>query len=430
MQLFTELGAEVENLWREQNYNEDFFPAIAADALKRAGLPAKVSAWEVVEWALGDSILPKQKDPFSNFGDPPITVFVAPRFYIDAYFWFDGTTEIHQHAFCGAFQVLLGSSIHSWYEFEREIAINSYTEIGKMTLKVCELLNVGDVQEIWPGRQYIHSLFHLDRPSVTILIRTDKCPQFQPQFSYRKPFIALDPFFEDESATKRLQCISALVRAEHPDADRLINKMIETSDFQSAFATLSLLYDLLQSNKLEELFELDETKKRFNDFLSVALRVHGEKAHAFEKVVAHRDFLKEMVRRRGYVTNPEHRFFFALLLNIEGKQHIFSIIKQRFPDADPSEKLLDWVYELAQTRIAGTKDQNALGIQGFDESDLYIFEHLLTGASDAEIRTAVQRDYSPEKAACVLEDLKMRIAKIREAVIFAPIFAGEKAVAV
>ncbi|MGB7209049.1 MAG: hypothetical protein WBD27_10345 [Pyrinomonadaceae bacterium] len=425
MNLLSDLGAEIEDLWRDQNYSEELFPALAADALKRAGLPGKISAWEIIEWVLTQTRLPKQKDVYANFGDPPITVFTGPRFYIDVYFWFDGTTEIHQHAFCGAFQVLHGSSIHSWYEFERDTAINAYTEIGNINLKVCELLNIGDVQEIRPGRQYIHSLFHLDHPSVTIVVRTEKCPQFQPQFSYHKPFLALDPFFEDETTTKKLQCVTALLRADRPDSARLIAQLIEASDFQTTFAILSMLHGSLQSNKLEEMFDVKEKTKRFDEFLAVARKQHGEKADVFAKVIEHREFLKEIVRRRSYVTNPEHRFFFALLLNVEGRVNMFSLIKQRFPEAEPSEKLLDWVYDLAHTRIAGTEAQNALGIDGFDESDLFVFENLLAGATNAEIRAAVERDYSPEKAAGMLAGLDAMIAKIKDASIFKTIFSGK-----
>ena len=116
MELFQELGAEIERLWLAQNYNEELLPAIAKDALKRADLPSKLSAWDVVEWSLKQKELPRQRDPRGNFGDPPITIYSGLRFHIDIYFWFEGTTAIHQHGFCGAFQVLMGSSIHSWYE--------------------------------------------------------------------------------------------------------------------------------------------------------------------------------------------------------------------------------------------------------------------------------------------------------------------------
>src|SRR5437879_2959313 len=159
MELFQELGDEIESAWRGQNYNEELLPAMAADALKEADLPSKVSAWDVVEWSLTQTELPRQRDLHANFADPPITIYSGPRFHIDVYFWFEGTTAVHQHGFCGAFQVLMGSSIHSWYEFEPRVHVNTFAEIGDMSLKVCEILQVGAVQEIRAGRQYIHSLF-------------------------------------------------------------------------------------------------------------------------------------------------------------------------------------------------------------------------------------------------------------------------------
>ena len=66
------------------------------------------------------------------------------------------------------------------------------------------------------------------------------------------------------------------------------------------------------------------------------------------------DRLEEILRLRSFVTNAEHRFFLALLLNVEGRENIFPLIKQRYPDADPVEKVLDWVFELSETRVMQT----------------------------------------------------------------------------
>ena len=184
MELFQKLGAEVEQLWRDENYDETVFPAIAANALEEANLPGKISAWEVIEWTLGQTVLPEQRDVRGSFGDPPITLYNSPRFHIDVYFWLEGTTAIHQHAFCGAFQVMHGSSIHSHYEFELRERINIFAELGEMNLKTVEYLEVGKVRQIAAGRQYIHGLFHLDQPSATIVVRTSRSPMNLPQFSY------------------------------------------------------------------------------------------------------------------------------------------------------------------------------------------------------------------------------------------------------
>ena len=327
MELFQQLGAEVEETWREKNYNEDLFPAIAADALRGANLPSKLSAWQVIEWTLTRSELPPQKDPTAKFGDPPITLFVSPRFYIDVYFWLDGTTAVHQHAFAGAFQVLLGSSIHSWYEFDRTEAINSFVELGEMSLKVCELLNVGDVQEIRAGREYIHSLFHLDQPSATIVIRTEKSPLYLPQFAYYKPVLAVDPFFEHQTTTRKLQATSVLFQVDHPDTDRLVDEMLAETDFHTSFLILSFVHDRLRARPLGQLFNLTASSDRFDRFLETVCRRHGAKADRLYEVFRYRDALNEIVRRRSYVTDPEHRFFFALLLNIEDRDTILRLIR-------------------------------------------------------------------------------------------------------
>ncbi|MBA2334091.1 MAG: hypothetical protein H0V90_04055 [Blastocatellia bacterium] len=427
MELFNKLGREIESLWRDKNYNEEIFPTLAADALKRADMPSKVTPWEVLEWTLGQSELPPQKDLSGNFGDPPITLFVAPRFYIDVYFWVDGTTQIHQHSFCGAFQVLLGSSIHSWYEFERRESINKFTEIGDMSLKLCELLQTGEVQEILAGRQYIHSLFHLDQPSATIVVRTGQSPLSLPQYSYLKPYLAIDPFFDQQTVTKKIQCLNTLIRLKHPETDRLITELLKTSDFQTTFAILSAVRGHLQSNQLDQMFNLGTPQERFDKFLEIARQRHGASSDIFPEIFAFREWQNEIVKRRSYVTSPDHRFFFALLLNVEGRERIFALIKQRFPKSEPIEMVLDWVFELGQTRVVGTNSPNALGIEEFDDLDMFVLERLLKEETDEQIRTSVNTEYSAEKSESVLAKLDGSLSKIRDAAIFRPLFAGPQA---
>jgi hypothetical protein len=416
MERFQTLGREIEDIWRDANYDEEKFPAIAAEALLSAELPSKVTAWQVIEWTLAQRELPPQKDPAGNFGDPPITLFVSPRFYIDVYFWLEGTTAIHQHGFCGAFQVLHGSSIHSWYDFTPHERINTFTETGEMSLKVCELFSVGDVQQIYAGRRYIHSLFHLDQPSATIVVRTEKSPMYLPQYSYEKPGLAIDPFFDHQTTTRKLQSLAALYKIDHPDAEAETMKLLASSDFQTTFRILESVRGFFTARPLDEVFKLtDRSRERFRNLLDAARERHGEKVDVLAAVFAHRDMSDEIVRLRHSVTNADHRFFLALLLNLEGTGQIFPLIKQRFPDDEPLDKALDWIYELAQTRIVGTNLPNALGIE-FDDIDLIILEHLLEGKDDGSILDELAGTGNAR-----LDNLESRIVRIREAVIFRPL---------
>jgi hypothetical protein len=423
MEQFNKLGAEVEKVWRKTNYSEDEFPKIAADALKSANLPSKVTAWEVIDWTLKQNQLPEQKDLRGNFGDPPITIYNSPRFHIDVYFWLEGTTAIHQHGFCGAFQVLHGSSIHSWYEFDLHQSVNTFTEIGEINLKLCELLSVGDVQQILAGRQYIHGLFHLEQPSATIVVRTHKSPLHLPQYSYHKPFLAIDPFFEEANSIKKNQCLTALFRSNHPETDRMVADLLEESDFQTSYSILTTVRHYLQQGHMNQMFNLDAPKNRFEGFLDVVREKHGEIAEIFPKVFAHQDIVNEIVKRRGFVNAPEHRFFLALLMNVEGKRRIFGLIKEKYPAADPIEKILDWTLDLAQTRVLGQNIQNALGIEDFGDLDLFILECFLKERSDVQIAAAFQAEYPNER----FEDSAQKIAEksesIRNSVIFQPLLS-------
>ena len=420
MELFQTLGAEVERLWRDKDYDETVFPALAAEALESANLPQKVSAWEVIEWTLKETNLPEQRDLRGSFADPPITLYNSPRFHVDVYFWLQGTTSLHQHSFCGAFQVMHGSSIHSHYNFEPRERINMFTEIGDISLKNVELLRVGNVRKIHAGREYIHGLFHLDQPSATIVVRTYRSPLHLPQFEYYKPYLAIDPFFDEPNTTKKLQCIAALIRTKHPDANNLVSKLLEESDFQTTFKILSSVKNLLQKNQIDEIFNLNASQNQFEAFLEVVEKRHGERAKVLREVFAHQEKIGEIINRRSYVTEPEHRFFLALLMNVEGKNRIFSLIKERFPDTEPIDRILDWTYDLAQMRVMGLKIPNALGIEDFGDFDLFVFECLLKGLSEAETRETLQKEY-PADTEYLSQSLNEKIERIRQSVVFQPL---------
>lgn len=416
MEIFEQLGLEVEARWRDIGYDEAAFPALAAELLRSAGVPSKVSAWDVTEWALATYELPRQRDLRASFADPPITVFSGLRFQIDVYFWFESTTSIHQHSFCGAFQVLEGSSIHSWYTFNKERALNAFAETGSLDLKTCGLLEKGDVQEIVGGRAYIHSLFHLERPSATLIIRTDRSPLELPQFNYHKPHLAVDPFLEQDTIIKKLQVAGAMLRAGHDRADEMIVRWLEECDVHTAFTVLREVRAHLQHAGVGAQFGVDNSRERFDNYIAAAEHRHGE--GMFRPIFEHSDRLDEVMRVRGIVSDPELRFFLALLLNVDGREQIYSLIKSRYHDDEPIDKVLDWTYKLANTRIAGEDKANALGMPDFGDIDVFVLEEILKGRSGSEIADEFRKYHGEPTAEHALAEKEERI---RNAAIFAPL---------
>ena len=387
MQPFAELGALVESRWRDENYNERVFPGIAALALSELKLSDRVDPWEIIHWVHSTPHLPQQMNLEGKFGDPPITLYAGPRFYIDVYYWLDGTTSIHQHAFSGAFQVLLGSSVHADYRFEQEQEINPRFLVGRILLKGVSLLAKGDVREINPGPQFIHSLFHLDRPSATITIRTYHSPEAPVQYSYMKPFLARDPFFIDPFLTKKVETVELLLRMKHPEADKFIGELIDASDFQTTYSVLKTTFAFLCHRELEELLGLARSRDRFDALLDRARAKHGAPAELLLPVFEEEWLQNDISRRRAEIKGEDHRFFLALLLNVPNRREVLRLIKERFPDKNAPELIIDWVRELLATRTFGSRESNVLGLENFDETHLLVLKGLLEGLTPAEIKT-------------------------------------------
>lgn len=402
MKIFAELGALLEKRWRERNFDETVFPALAAAALREVDPATQISVWDVAAWAMREPVLPAQRDLAGSFGEPPVTLFDSSRFHIDVYFWLQSTTAIHQHGFCGAFQVSHGGSLHSSYRFAQRERINFHCALGDLTLDRTEWLQVGAIKEIRGGSAFIHALFHLENPSATIVVRTNGLPLALPQFSYHKPFLALDPFFDDATFVKKRQFVGMLLNTRRPDADKLITELLENSDFHSAAEMLRFLQSILRNDgggggdaasqqniRQNERFEhyLATTQQKFPQWAGILPAVFAEQQREFE-----------IQRRRNFVTDANHRFFLALLLNVPDKKQILELVGERASEQNPLETILDWFDELGRTRISGTTE-NALGIADFNDQYSFVLEKMLDGKSLEEIEREISAEFSPAQAA-------------------------------
>ncbi len=418
MHYFQELGALVEKRWREQHYNEDKFPEIAAAALADALPHEHVDPWDIIRWLNTAPQLPAQPDPGARFGDPPIAVYQGARFHISVYFWVDGSTTIHQHAFSGAFQVHRGSSIRSQYQFREKQMINPHLASGDITLTHVELLNEGDIRPIWPGRQYIHSLFHLDRPSVTTIIRTYQTPGSLPQYNYLKPSFAIDPFFQDDSLAKKLQSAGLLMQIQHPETEVILGDMIINSDFHTVFAILDAVFKYAIHQQLDPRFGISPGQDLLNHLLDIARRQHGEWVELILPVLEENQRTANILSRRGQITSPEHRFFLALLLNVPNRKLMLDLVRQRYPEDTPVDTVTDWLEELSNTQMMGSTESNVLGIDALDDDYLLAFRCLLEGCSFGEVRDTFVNEYSHSH----IEDSKRSVEELVQAVQQSPLF--------
>ncbi|HEX8114133.1 MAG TPA: hypothetical protein VF516_40660 [Kofleriaceae bacterium] len=404
-----DLGAEIEHAWRDAQYRAEEFAAIAQAALERRALPAHTWVERIFRWFLSAPQIPHQPPHFA-FGEPPIQLYAGRRFYIEALFWTDGTTAIHEHCFSGAFQVLMGGSIHTTYRFERTETISRELVLGKLAADRSELLRAGDIRPIVSGDRFIHSLFHLERPSLTLVVRTRHDAGSGPQYVYRPPGIAYDPFIPDERAARLLRLLEVL-DPQRPETSGLLAEMAASADLGSVVAMLVHWCSLhpIDPGACDAL-------------LAIVGRRHRALAESLRAAIQEARRQALIIHRRRSHRRPEHRFFLAMLLHVGDREQILQLVTQQFPGADPIELIMTWVEELVTApsgSVPGTM-QNAGLEYDLGEAELKILHHLLRRRTPEQVVMALNEEYDE------VEDRRPEIldlcASLTRSALFQPLF--------
>jgi hypothetical protein len=336
---FKELGETVLKLWKRDKFSLAKFPQIARAALEQRPPATQVDLPAFMRDFLLHEKHPSQTD--SPFGEPEIVVYKHRRFYIQLLFWMDGTTAIHQHAFSGAFHVMHGSSIHAHYAFEKARPVTPHMSVGNVRMKKMEILETGRTVPITSGHQTIHSLFHLDSPSVTVVVRTQHDFGAGPQFNYLPPHMAIDPLHSDLLTMRRTQLFDVLEQTRDGGYAELVMEMLAHLDFERGFYVLQHCMGHLQ--------QLDE----WNAAMKLFKKKHGTLA-AGVAATLHEEVRRNVIKSmRSTITEPEHRFFLALLMNAPTRADLLALVAQRFPKQAPLDIVLRWAGDLMEASDEG-----------------------------------------------------------------------------
>lgn len=344
---FQKLGALTGRLWKECAYRLDQFPEVASRALDELPPTENITFLDAVRCILLEEPLPRQADPGGSFGDPPVTLFRwGDDFRIELLFWVTGLPVIHQHAFSGAFHVLHGSSLHTQWTFSERTMWTTCIRTGDLTCKRVELLQTGESRRIDSGRSLIHATFHLERPCVTLVIRTNQDKNALPQFVYIRPGLA----HEDPVSSliqRRVQLLGMLRKSgRQTDYYNMVASIIATTDFNTAFHVLLSAH----SNATTAA----ERSALLDVFASRNKAVMPDLIPALQYL----ERRQQIMRLRSTVDNPELQFFLALLLNLNERGTLLDMVRSRYPLVEPIEMVVQWGAELAN-KVHGADIQYA-----------------------------------------------------------------------
>jgi hypothetical protein len=375
---FQSLGDTIYEEWGHASFDERRFEGIATRALTATPPSASFTMEDVLDWVERAKMLRPQRDPPSKFGQPSLTIYDGGRFHIDILFWSDSTTSIHQHGFSGAFHVLAGSSLQVEYTFEQAERYSDRLSVGQLHLKNVEHLRAGDVRPIPAGDALIHALFHLERPSISVVVRTGADPAAGPQYTYLQCGIAFDPFHAPDVVEKQLQVLELLRVLGDGSLRRRARAMVQGADAFRAFKVVDAMASALPSAEYASFLGGLELP-----YAGLAQRLRAHHAERLRQTA--------IIERRRRIHQPDHRFFLALLLNVPSRRRILDMVASEFPKATAEETIERWVRELAELRHEDGR--SALDIE-LDEAGLLVFGHLLRGAKDDEVVRALEEDFT------------------------------------
>ncbi len=399
-------AVEADCAWRQHDYDDGSFAGIAENALGHL-LPyfSDDAAKELMRSLVVGFPFPQQFDPKSEFGEPAITVARTDRLLLDVYAWLDGAPNIHQHGFDGAFAVLSGSSLHTTFAFKERERCSQHLQFGSLETIGSELLRRGDVRRIDSGAQFIHSLFHLERPSLTVVLRSITAVGAQPQLSYLQPSIAYDPNSPPEKLDKRREIVVLAYSAGWPEADELAHRYSAEADTSSRFTLLRRAQHALPPDCFWQLFDV---------VIASDKRLERYGRPVFEELFRQDNLLL----RRKDIVESDHRFFLALLINATSWSDIQAHLKRLFPDAEPAQLISNWVSILAS---GPTPKASPLGV-ALDANAMRVFDIMLKHRRPDAVVEQLKVEYNSndvERQAPAIAEL---CVSFQNSPVFAPLF--------
>jgi hypothetical protein len=418
---FEQLGDVVASAWAAVGRDTDLLPEIAATALSARPAREHTSMEEVLRWVAtaSEATFVPQADLNNTFAQPPVTVYVGRRFRIDVNYWASGSTEIHEHGFTGAFQVLHGSSLESRFAFAESRLVSASLAIGALTLSDMAVLRPGDTRLIHPGTACIHSLFHLEQPAATVVVRSLGELCYQPQRTYEPPGWAYEPTRRDGVLTplERRRIDVALLAAGTglPVIDDLMSDILRDGEPLFVHALVSRLATTTTTGQT-----LMQIERQIDAWIAQVPWRHDDVREAARAALTLKLTRRLAYSYRQVFTEVRHRLVIGVLQTAPDRATALRAIAVAAPGEEPIDVVIDFLHAGTAMRQGGNP---ALSLLGLSDNAAHLLEHLLREQPTIDAFFAdLLTENTAEEVDAIRESLTATIHELRTVTIFAPLF--------
>ncbi len=342
---------------RKSGKPEDFVE-LAAGELARLELHRRIDPRELLQAIVADGGIAAQ------FGaEEVIPLHEDGRYGIYAHFWIDRIASPHTHNWYGAFQVLSGTSIYAEHAFVERGRIDADLRFGRLRVERAGVLRPGDVRPVRAFLPHIHSIFHIDRPSVSLSVRGNAPGSAERgTLDCWAPGLAVKTVWSSGVVDARLKSLDVIARTDPAAYDAALEELIRRADLRTLFFALDQgVRRHTRPERLRRVVLAQRPRLGAEVATVLAAAQDGVRTRWFE-------------RARARVPSPEHRFFLGLLCVCRDREGIFELLLQRYPGTDPVALLTRWLRELASPSSGISPSPLELSLS---EDTLLLFEQLL-----------------------------------------------------
>ncbi|HWB81070.1 MAG TPA: hypothetical protein VG755_39175, partial [Nannocystaceae bacterium] len=239
---------------------------------------------------------------------------------------------------------------HATYDFAEQWRHDARLRIGALYQRELAVLVPGDAIAVEAGAT-IHALCHVERPSVSVVVRAYDEPD-QQTIDYWRPGLAIESGVRDPRWSPALRCLRLVQATEPSRVPALVRELLPRLD---ARGVVEILRAALEGGAdVETILALGQDGPHL-------LRAHATVLTlALEDMLRHTAFERARARRRDH----DDRFALASLYLAEDRECLAALAATRWAPAHAERRLLDVVADLAD------RSDDVLGLTAHEAASL------------------------------------------------------------
>lgn len=245
----TSLCARIEERWLRYNYaSEDFHKVVweETESFDLTPLGDVVNQLRLLEYP---SVRATQIK--STFSDLYMQIFHNGRFLIEILNWSGSHVNVHDHDFSGVQFQLKGDALNVLYDFTPDSRHDGALRLGKLGVREALLWKEGGRSIVRSGTVDPHGVFHLGKPTTSLLIRTVPTPRLGVQSNYF-PTLAAHYTVQNDIQRKKLTGLSLLLKQDTNGFRDCLQRFLDTQSLaENFFMMLKLGARLFQGPSAE-----------------------------------------------------------------------------------------------------------------------------------------------------------------------------------